>query len=474
MGDSLASPHLLLRLDLRIHPRDLYSIPSDGHCGFHTLAVLTHPHYPAPPSPADRALLHHQLLLRLQELPVPDIRAAAAAGLSHPPPRLLPRSHWFSADWLSSITDLPPIGCLALHTESDSPLSPWYYCTALSGAPSQLEHPLRDLLRLADSGRLMLHSHSHFYPVTPPPFLSLALRQCCALLNHQLGGAYLPPALPPAPSPSAPHPQVHRYTTIRSLPGGIQLGLRQSDLSPEAQWGVFALKTIQQGTRIMEYGGPIRSQTWLDTPGQTLTYVWSDLDNHEALTRTGQKPIIIDANPAHTDGWGGRINDGFAQGANVEIRRDKHSTKAFVWALEAIPPGTELTVHYGPDYWQEHFFSCPDSVKQAAAQCYNLVVVDGACYQTTELRKLRAQGQAHQSRGVWFLGPRVIHKPPTRSPPTRTRQACAPLPFMTPPSAHPPVAPYAPDPVPTPPPPVRTPTHSLPPPPPDSPPPEPG
>ena len=143
MGDSLASPHLLLRLDLRIHPRDLYSIPSDGHCGFHTLAVLTHPHYPAPPSPADRALLHHQLLLRLQELPVPDIRAAAAAGLSHPPPRLLPRSHWFSADWLSSITDLPPIGCLALHTESDSPLSPWYYCTALSGAPSQLEHPLR-------------------------------------------------------------------------------------------------------------------------------------------------------------------------------------------------------------------------------------------------------------------------------------------------------------------------------------------
>ena len=95
------------------------------------------------------------------------------------------------------------------------------------------------------------------------------------------------------------------------------------------------------------------------------------------------------------------------QGANVEIRRDELSNKAYVWALETISPGSELTVHYGPEYWQEHFFSCPDSVQQAAAQCYNLVVVNGRCYQTTELRKLRAQGQAHQFRGLWFLGPRA-------------------------------------------------------------------
>ena len=49
VGDSLASPDILLRLDLRIHPRDLYAIPSDGHCGYHTLTVLTHPLYPLPP-----------------------------------------------------------------------------------------------------------------------------------------------------------------------------------------------------------------------------------------------------------------------------------------------------------------------------------------------------------------------------------------------------------------------------------------
>ena len=150
----------------------------------------------------------------------------------------------------------------------------------------------------------------------------------------------------------------------------------------------------------MEYGGPLQSRAWLDTPGQNLTYVWSDLDNHEALTRSGQEAIIIDANPGYTDSWGGRINDGFVQGANVEIRRDRHSSKAYVWALETIIPGSELTVHYGPDYWQEHFFRCPDTVQQAAAQCYSLVVVDGTCYQTSELRKLRAQGQAHQCRGL--------------------------------------------------------------------------
>ena len=54
----------------------------------------------------------------------------------------------------------------------------------------------------------------------------------------------------------------------------------------------------------MEYEGLLRSQAWLDSPGQNLTYVWSDLDNHQKLARSGQEPIIIDANPAHTDGWG--------------------------------------------------------------------------------------------------------------------------------------------------------------------------
>ena len=48
LGDTLDSPQLFLRLDLRIHPRDLYSIPSDGHCGYHSLAVLAHPLYPTP------------------------------------------------------------------------------------------------------------------------------------------------------------------------------------------------------------------------------------------------------------------------------------------------------------------------------------------------------------------------------------------------------------------------------------------
>ena len=108
----------------------------------------------------------------------------------------------------------------------------------------------------------------------------------------------------------------------------------------------------------------------------------------------------------------------------MEIRRDKHCPKAYVWALETITPGSELTVHYGPDYWQEHFFSCPDSVQQAAAQCYCLVVINGKCYQNSELRKLRAQGQAHQFRGMWFLGPRArpaVEGPPPGSTPPSSR-----------------------------------------------------
>ena len=56
-------------------------------------------------------------------------------------------------------------------------LSPWYYCTALSTAASQLEHALSDLFRVADSGKLMLmlHQHDHYHPDTPPPVPCVAL-----------------------------------------------------------------------------------------------------------------------------------------------------------------------------------------------------------------------------------------------------------------------------------------------------------
>ena len=84
----------------------------------------------------------------------------------------------------------------------------------------------------------------------------------------------------------------------------------------------------------------------------------------------------------------------------------------------------ELTVHYDPDYWQEHFFHCPESVQQEAALCYALVAIEGTCYQTKELRKLRADGGAHQVRGQWFLGPR--DRPPPEAP-ARRRSLARPL-----------------------------------------------
>ena len=450
--DRLNSSNVLIRMDLRIQPRDLYTIPRDGHCGYHSLAVLSHPLFPSPPSLPERQELHAALLRRLLLLPHPSLRAAASAGLHHRPPRHLPQQHWLNSTWLHQIPDLPPIGCLAPLGDRDSQ---WYYCTALSCSPSQLEHSLDDLLRVADSGRLLLHSHAHYHPVSPPAFLSLATRQCSALLQRQLGGDDLPPVLPrlPAVTPPSP-PRIRRYTTIRAYPGGLQLGLGPSSLSPEAQWGVFTLKTIPSGSRVLEYGGQHRSQAWLDTPGQNLIYVWSDLDNHVALQKTGQLPVIIDANPASTDSWGGRINDGLTQGANVEIRRDKHSDKVYIWALETLTPGTELTVHYGPDYWQEHFFHCPVAVQQDAAQCYSLVALEGKCFQTKELRHLRSTGEAHQRRGQWFLGPRPGSALPvsTQRPGRPLRPHSCPLLPLPEPSPTPPAPPH------TPPPPHRLPT----------------
>ena len=169
-GDTLDPSTLRFRLDLRVHPRDLYSIPSDGHCGYHSLAVLSHPHYPDPPNTTEREVLRTTLLDSLARHSDATLRSAALAGQQHPPPRSLPRIHWFRSDWLGLISTLPPLGCLVLLDERDpgSP-NPWYYCTALSGSNTQFEHSWVDLLRLAHSGRFMLHSRDHYHPVTPPP-----------------------------------------------------------------------------------------------------------------------------------------------------------------------------------------------------------------------------------------------------------------------------------------------------------------
>ena len=72
----------------------------------------------------------------------------------------------------------------------------------------------------------------------PPPFLTLAIRQCGALLQQQLGHTALP--VPDTPCPTIPlgPPRARRYTSTRALPGGVQLGLSRSALSPEALGGL--------------------------------------------------------------------------------------------------------------------------------------------------------------------------------------------------------------------------------------------
>ena len=222
--DTLDSPSLRLRLDLRIQPRDLYSIPSDGHCGYHSLAVLSHPYYPDPPNAMEREELRTTLLDSLSQHPVAALRAAALAGQQHPPPRFLPRAHWFRADWLGLLPALPPLGCFALLDErdSDSP-NPWYYCTTSSCSPTQLEHTWSDLLRLADSGRLMLHSGDHYHPVTPPPLPQSGhppMRCSVTATTRRHRAASPGPHQPPYPtSQRSTGSSLHRHSRT---PGGCQ------------------------------------------------------------------------------------------------------------------------------------------------------------------------------------------------------------------------------------------------------------
>ena len=222
--DTLSNESLRIRLDLRIQPRDLYAIPSDGHCGYHSLAVLAHPYYPDPPSTAERQEFRRRILEGLFHHPDRALRSAALAACQLSPPSPLPRAHWFRSDWLGLIGDLPPIGCLARHsTPAEEAFNPWFYCTTLSTATTQLEHGLSDLLRVADSGKFMLHQNDHYYPVTPPPLSQFSLPSMCRASTNATGGR---PTSGPGTSsaPLAPSPLPPPLLDHSLLPGRHHLG----------------------------------------------------------------------------------------------------------------------------------------------------------------------------------------------------------------------------------------------------------
>jgi hypothetical protein len=109
----------------------------------------------------------------------------------------------------------------------------------------------------------------------------------------------------------------------------------------------------------MEYGGTHRTKAWIDSAGNDLRYVWSDENNYDDLRTENREVLYVDANPSVTDGWGGRINDGFHHGDNVRAERHPTRDTVLIKLITPVEPGQELYMHYGADYWQTHFYDLP-------------------------------------------------------------------------------------------------------------------
>ena len=188
----------------------------------------------------------------------------------------------------------------------------------------------------------------------------------------------------------------------------------------------FALSPIAAGTTVLDYSGPGRSKEWANDPQNDVRYVWADENDHESLAKQGLVPIYIDANPAVSSSWGGRVNDGFHRGAHLRAERVPGTDRVRLVAIAPAAAGEELYLEYGPDYWQGHYESLPPVVQDEARAHYDLTIIEGRCYTPDQRRGALRAGLIHRIGKRWHGGPppanrrpRHAHGPPTfpRLPP---------------------------------------------------------
>ena len=236
-------------------------------------------------------------------------------------------------------------------------------------------------------------------------------------------GRYLARACKARPL-TPPPPRAYAHTLHRG--GGLQLGLATSDI-PHAGWGVFALSPIAVGTTVLDYSGPGRSKEWVNDPQNDVRYVWADENDSESLATQGLAPIYIDANPAVSSSWGGRVNDGFHRGAHLRAERIPRTDRVRLVAIAPVAVGEELYLEYGPDYWQGHYDSLPPSVQAEARAHYDLTIIEGTCYTPDQRRCALREGLIHRVGKRWYRG-----QPPPRRP--RPPPAPPALPRLPPPT----------------------------------------
>ena len=250
---------------------------------------------------------------------------------------------------------------------------------------------------------------------SPSPPRAPSQRPTLAALPH---ARYRARSCKPAPRPAPPD---REYVQVLPKGPNARVGLALSDI-PDAGWGVFALRDLKPGLHVLEYGGVRRNRDWVENPLNDARYVWSDENMESDLSATGRSVLYLDANPAVTDSWGGRVNDGFHRGANLTTVRLPNRDTVMLKVTVPILAGEELYLSYGADYWQGHFHTLPPMVQADAAAHYDLTVLRGVCYTPAQRSAAAEAGLLHKRGGVWHTGPPVRHpRPITRLPPLPPR-----------------------------------------------------
>jgi len=123
---------------------------------------------------------------------------------------------------------------------------------------------------------------------------------------------------------------------------GTFLHIRRS-IIPGAGKGLFTKKQIRKGARISEYKGKITT--------------WKDMDH-----KNGGNPYIFYVNKDHViDAWHSKkakaryANDAKGlkriKGITNNAKYIHDGTRVFLEAKKNIPPGSEILVDYGKEYW---------------------------------------------------------------------------------------------------------------------------
>ncbi|GHH48243.1 MULTISPECIES: SET domain-containing protein [Gammaproteobacteria] len=113
--------------------------------------------------------------------------------------------------------------------------------------------------------------------------------------------------------------------------------------------GVFAVKALKKGERIIEYKGRRRTHEEVDNDDS------GDVESGHTFLFTLSDEYVIDANYEGNDArWINHSCDPNCEAVIEEDEDDSRNSRVFIEAIRDIEPGEELTYNYGITLAERH------------------------------------------------------------------------------------------------------------------------